>query len=82
MQYFPIILSFFFLLATQTLYLHRRKLKPSIFVPEKALAALTRHGVEVEASGFVATNTTDSWHIPIELISGHSGRTHNRGLHH
>lgn len=50
--------------------------------PEKALAALTGHGVEVEASGFVATNTTDSWNIPIEFIRGHSGRTHNRGLHH
>lgn len=52
-----------------------------MFIPEKALAALTGHGVEMKAGGFVTTNATDPGHVPVELILGHSGRTHNRGLH-
>ena len=53
-----------------------------VCVPEKTLAALTGHGVEVEAGGFVATHAADPRHVPIKLVGGQSGRTHNRGLHH
>lgn len=50
-------------------------------IPEKTLAALTGHGVEMEAGGFVTTHATDPWHIPVELIKGHSGCAHNSCLH-
>lgn len=52
-----------------------------IYIPEKTFAALTGHGVEVEACGFITTHATDPRHVPIKLIRGQSGRTHNRGLH-
>lgn len=50
-------------------------------VPEKALATLTRHGIEVEACGFVATHATDPWNISVELIGRQTGGTYNSGLH-
>lgn len=51
-------------------------------VPEKSLAPLTSHGVEVEACGFVTAYATNPWHVPIELIRGQAGGTYNSGLHH
>lgn len=35
--------------------------------PEEALAAFAGHGVEVEASGTVPTDATDTGHVPVEL---------------
>ena len=55
-------------------------LQPSL--PEEALAALTGHGVEVEACGLVSTHTADARHIPVKLIRGQSGGAHSRGFHH
>lgn len=51
------------------------------YVPEKSLAALTCHSVEVKACGFVPANTTDPRYIPIKLIRGQTGGTNNSGLH-
>lgn len=51
-------------------------------VPEKTLAALTRHGIEVEAGGFVTTHAADPWHVSVKLIGRQTRRTHNCALHH
>ena len=52
------------------------------FVPEKPLASLTGHGVKVEPGGFVPAHAADTRHVPVKLLSGQRGCTHNRGLHH
>lgn len=36
--------------------------------PEEAFAALTRHGIEVEAGGLVAAHATDPRGIAVELL--------------
>lgn len=51
-------------------------------LPEKSLAALTCHGVEVKARGFVPAHAADPRYIPIKLIGGQTGGTNNSGLHH
>lgn len=50
--------------------------------PEEALAAFAGHGVEVEASGTVPTDATDTGHVPVEL-SGWVGKrcAGGHGLH-
>lgn len=52
------------------------------YLPEKTLAALTGHGVEVEARGLVTAHAADPRHVPIKLIGGQGGGTYNGGLHH
>lgn len=50
--------------------------------PEEALAALTGHGIKVKAGGLVATHTTDSRSIAVELVRPDHWRRHRDGLHH
>lgn len=51
-------------------------------VPEKSLAALTCHSVEVKACGLVPTYSTDPRYVPIKLVRGQTRGTNNSGLHH
>lgn len=51
-------------------------------LPEKTLAALTGHGVEVEARGLVTAHAADPRHVPIKLIGGQGRGTYDGGLHH
>ena len=50
--------------------------------PEESLAALTRHGVEVEAGGLVAAHATDPRGVAVELLRSDYRRRHRHGLHH
>lgn len=55
---------------------------PGQYPPEEAFAALTGHGVEVEACGLVATDATDARRVAVKLIRPHHRRAHSHGLHH
>lgn len=60
----------------------KKKTRGGRVQPEESFAALTRHGVEVEAGGLIAAHAADPRSVAVELLRSNHRRRHRHGLHH